>query len=799
MNGTPVSIETNRGERLRHLRRCVPAGLIVLLCAGLTVSTAASAQKPRRLEDLQTKAEVKVVRRPPAARGGATIDFENLAGRTRVTTQYASQGVQFHNAYLSETNKARSGSKALRVAPPSTEFHTGPMLISFSSGKSRVKLYAYSVHSVTGTLKAYDATNRVVDTDGPRAVSTSGHDTAFEVKTPTAVIRRVELQYASTALESIDDLEFVGEEPATLPTTAATVVITSPVDGERLSSNRLVLAGTVSGEQLVSPGKVENGYGLPPGSSAPSPSVGSIGLAGSGDSRTFRQTRIVGVGPQTLTVKVENAAGLVGSDDVRVTYYPVLLGSRIDSEGAALGAFSFGGASGECTYAVFTQAAVAAIEGRTHLIRGPILAKWRSLVTTSGYPSMGCPIDDELQVAEDAARRQTFQKGRIFHDATGTFQVPEVFVDAMAQRGGGEAAFGIPVADPSSSIGRMQTWAFQGFRRPGRVDPEVTLEIRGSPPRLYVQRIGGDLSAVEVVSPTTPTLTEVYPCSNFLGPCDVSLPDEPPLPESTMADLCSHDHYRGWEFLADITPGTDPDPPEWPAVTSDHETSVLRGIATKSRPSTEDNPLTHEIYRSCPDFAALTAEQFLDEERRLCISDWHTDVVPVPGFRGLMGEGKTHMPVEYEMYYAQHFNVLFDDPRPGDLIFAAGRWIVDCGHDYKTEIHPPAVWAHMRTGTHNGHPATLAMVWANGWYTGDAVELEIHPPPRPSPNALLNVFREHGDEIDVTVDDTIVGSEYLKLTFSASPRRNSVTPSGEMKWMAGRGYEARYKVYWTER
>ena len=44
--------------------------------------------------------------------------------------------------------------------------------------------------------------------------------------------------------------------------------------------------------------------------------------------------------------------------------------------------------------------------------------------------------------------------------------MPAVFVDAIDKRGG-EETVGIPIAEPTSSTGVMQTWLFQRFTRPG--------------------------------------------------------------------------------------------------------------------------------------------------------------------------------------------------------------------------------------------------------------------------------------------------------------------------------------------
>jgi hypothetical protein len=130
-------------------------------------------------------------------------------------------------------------------------------------------------------------------------------------------------------------------------------------------------------------------------------------------------------------------------------------------------------------------------------------------------------------------------------------------------------------------------------------------------------------------------------------------------------------------------------------------------------------------------------------------------------------------------------------------MFVSGRWIIDCGHEYKTEIHPPSIVAIMRTITLEGEPATQARVWVNGFYSGDPVEFDIHPPPRPSPDALLTVARADSP-LGLTVDDTIRELQYIRLRFSASLRQVQVTEAGEMKHEPGRGYLGLWTLRWDE-
>jgi hypothetical protein len=122
------------------------------------------------------------------------------------------------------------------------------------------------------------------------------------------------------------------------------------------------------------------------------------------------------------------------------------------------------------------------------------------------------------------SRAQDFDGGRIYsHPTIGAFSVPSVFVDAIDKRGGEEAT-GLPIAEPTSSPGIMQTWLFQRFTRPDHPDlVPSTLEIRSTPPRLWIERQPSTLPV-----PTTGTVYEDFPCAGNLGPCMVDEPMTPP-------------------------------------------------------------------------------------------------------------------------------------------------------------------------------------------------------------------------------------------------------------------------------
>ncbi len=745
--------------------------------------------------------------------GNATFDFEDLADGTRLTNQYGTRGVLFSGAYVSASAPTHSGTRVLFAGNPGGEFHPPPMGIDFSSAKSRVSLFAraqYPGGTTRTTLRAFDAAGAVLATDGPKALTNTAL-VSFQVSTTSARIRRVELFNDDTSFEIIDDLVVVGQPPPPPPTGTPVVTITEPTAGSTVAVRDQMARGTVTGNGLRPPGKLLHEIRRPPGSLVP-PFSTPLALAGTGTSLTFQQALQLGIGPQTITVSAENTAARTGTRSIEVTYFPTALKARIDQEAATLGAFSFGSQVSGCTYAVYERGAVALVGRTTRTIRGAILDKWRGLKDLNGYPKLGCPMEDERAVAGDAARAQLFSGGRIYATASGAFQVPRIFADAIDARGG-ERASGIPVADPTQSIGVYETWLFQRFRAPGLTRPTGTLEIRGTPARLYLERVAGDRTAADITD-EAPTIVEHYACASSQGPCPITAPSDAPLPNP--GTYCNNEKYD-WEGVegawSDITGlDTSPNPAEWAAIVGQHTLTPVWGVVATAKRSHIDNPYTHDNrYGPCVkgvssafDALSVGADYLLDDRTEFCSSDMHVKLVPLPGYKSLIAAGQSNpdvFTIEFEEYYGRPYLYgNFREPFRNDLVFAAGRWIIDCGHTpYHSEIHPPQVMAHMRTQTRNGRPETAARIWVNGYFTGDPIDLELHAPPRPSPTANLVLVRPRGDELDVTLADSMPSLQYVRVRISSPTRRlNAVDGQGKVSWQTGRGTQGTWTVGWDQ-
>jgi hypothetical protein len=341
-------------------------------------------------------------------------------------------------------------------------------------------------------------------------------------------------------------------------------------------------------------------------------------------------------------------------------------------------------------------------------------------------------------------------------------------------------------------------WQFQQFRKLdgiGQPTLRSTLQIQGpyAAPRLYVARQGGDNSGYSGIpmSSETPTQMVSFPCSTVEGPCSVTAPaTEEPLPNPGA--YCGNKTLDWKELLFGGLDGTY-EPPQWVPVTGHYVQTPFYGIVKSFKPPGGDNPFSHE-YRiePCP---VPTLEALLNET--ICSSDWNLDARGLPGYRRIQA-GRSALHVEWEREFSRYFLVGWGDPHPGDLVFVSGRHIVDCGHEpFKTEIHPPSVVAFMRTLPYNGRSSTQANVWVNGFYSGDPVQFDIIPPPRPSPTATLGYVRADGGLYDVTLTPTTPEGNRVRLRFTASRRQNRITSLGEMKWATGRTYYGRWHVYWN--
>jgi LGFP repeat len=729
----------------------------------------------------------------PSRAAAQAIDFENLPAGTAVKAQYGVRGVIFPgDAHIATDPHAHSGTRVLRsIAETAEVFTVSPLVMTFTSPQKRVAFFAGNFPGGTGrgTLKAFGANNAVLAQDGPKAVPANAFTAFFEVKTPQPAIVRAEFQIEGGALELIDDL-VVGGTTAPPPTSPPLVDITSPTDGAVFNAGTVAFRGTVTGPSLLDTATLRVTMGLPGDSTAP-PSNNDVTLQGSGNTRTFSLDYGALTGPYTLTAIATNTANLQGTKTVHFTVLPDAIRARYDSSGGAgtFGPLRFGSGEAGCVIAVYEKGLIAAVDNATFITTGAIFQKWMAVREQGHFLGrLGCPTAEERD-ALGGTRAQDFRHGRIYNQAGTTAYVPEVFRDAIEILGGEETT-GVALTDPTDSSGAMQTWLFQRFARLDHPSPAIepsTLEIRGSPPVLYVERVGELVeTAGTTLQPRTATVYRTFPCDGNLGPCPhVEKPVAPP--PMTHADALTRcpGTYDAIDFVV-----------EWQWLSGgDHGQTPLLGWVHQSQLSCTDNPLTHDYTYTNNSPRCKITDVFP--------SDWQVYVRPLPPF-GLTTEDQTYLEMEVEAYYLGYFFAGWGWPIEGDLIFTNGRWIMDCGHDdpgYKAEIHPPYLWSDMSTRKRaDGSLETVALIWVNGYFPGDPVDVEIWPPPRPSPDAFLTVTRpvDAGAALGLNVALT-TSYAGAKATFSAPHREVEVERSGKMNWATGRGYEGEWTVYWSQR
>ena len=805
------------------------------------------------------------------------LDFEDVAPGTTITTQYAPppRGVLFEGSYLETDAAAHSGTHVIREIKPGNEFYAiVPLVIRFTSPQARVKLFAGSqFDSENGTLKAFDSAGTVVASDGPRLVQQNTFTTAFEVTAATPSITRVEFQLENSSFASIDDLEFQGDPAAPLPTEAPVVQLTQPVNGINVDIPndipRLDIAGTVTGDGLPSQVTVTVGFKRPPESANLPPLTLVLDLTGIGTTRQFTLQggmTPLPLGPIVVTATAENIAGLKGTATSTLTNFPQAVRDRFNVEGGAavFGEFQYG-LLGACAIAVYEHGAISGRNGGAIVVRGDVFTKWLSVRGPLNEPAwLGCPTNEEGDTLA-GARSQPFERGRIYAklptiSPPAAFYVPAVFVDAIDKRGG-DPGIGLPLGDPSDSAGAMKTWLFQQFARPGDQDSFApsTMEIRGTPPTLWMERQAGlwlqgngiysdtfvRTEQDKALQKTFATLWEGFACQDNLGPCTVSAePIFPPeIPPQNQPDF-RNQFCDGTTYF----PGV-PGPPEWKAIRGQYDATPVFGVVTQVQMEDYDNGLTHRTHNgTCPAdaeelglvFGFLTggvegAEAWANVGSLVCASDFEFFVRPLgpmivttPELPSLFGEkNKYVIKTEYEVAYAAAAHNFLGTPAVGDLLHMTGRWIVDCGHSpYKTELHPLFSFARAKTvftetnpftgleePLFGRKPATRVAIWVNGWYPGgdnNAIEFDIFPPPRPTPRALLHVVKPADSPPgsgnchtanDVTLCYTIgpAGSATkVHLRFTASRRENPVTQDGEMLFEPGREYWGIWYLYWGD-
>ena len=632
-----------------------------------------------------------------------------------------------------------------------------------------------------GTLQAFDANGGLLVEDGPKPVAADAFTTRFEVTSPTPAITKAVLQLENAAHYAIDDLEFDGERRRRRPAAAGRHHFAA--DGAEFDTDAFTIEGTITGEGLLSTAQATVEFGRPPEQTVP-PFTTALSVFGTGTTRQFNcpaASMARHSGPIKITVEAENFAGEKGSATSTITNLPPAIRNRAAAEGAAARRFSVRRVRPRLQDRGLPECGDqrARVGNKTFVIRGDILAKW---IPERGH--LGCPLAEErprvqfsfavgnwclfvsgtdgpCEAPAVEGRVQDFTGGRI-HSTTGigTFYVPLVFVDAIKKRGGEEAT-GVPMADPTSSVGAMETWLFQRF-----VVPELpkrlpsTLEIRGTPPRVYLERQAGHLLEPSNGQPleTTGTIWEHFSCDGNLGPCTVEQTPAQPDPIPNTGEFCFGGTVastillgigpRAWEPVLEREPffGSLPLAVLRPPDKGNFISTPLFGVVTFAKLADVDLTLIHEwcygedwiplncfsdwIFRIRPYGAHAGARTFPEPLRRNQGQHDRQDRVRalLLGRRHLArpsDQARSHLhrgPVGHRLR-ARH---LQDGASPDLHVLQDAD-----GNDTDEPVHRDRRSESVRRDAGESGSCDASRHRVNGWYPGDPIEFDVHPPPRP--------------------------------------------------------------------
>jgi hypothetical protein len=705
------------------------------------------------------------------------VNFDGVPVNRAAAFLYAAQGVTFASNVGIGTNLNHQPAPAPHSAPQLAQVILGefagavPLSFDFTSGQTHVAFYgcSYTLRT-TGMAKAFDASRNVVAQVGPIRLTDRACQTRFDLRSTTPNIVHVEFNvfFGNTpAVDlAIDDLFFEGgQPPPSVPTDIPVITITTPANGASLDATSITVAGTVSGSGLLPSMALSTGA-----------ADFSVPLAGAGTSRTFSQSLRIPLGNVTITAKEDNTGGKQGTATISLVNLPAPLRDPTGGRGPLKNAMDL---SPTCRIAVYQSSAIALERtGGAHVftIESLVFPKWSAWARASTNPIPGglCPTENADGAIQESTARQNFVGGRIYFDVNGAgapFYVPKVFAEAIDVLGG-EGAVGVPLSDPQSAP-LAHVYLFQRFSRVGGALP-TTIEIKGRSPKLWVERQGADLKSLNQahlpLAFRTATWAEQFNCAAIYGPCDVApVTSEPPLSNTGLA------YCHGTEALkAALTGGPPVD--EWvPVLGKQGNTTptLLEGWVSDSRHAAQDWQGSHEFTHNDP----ITGW-----------ADWNVFVHPLDPFRNLATTTDDSIEVEFEWYPAQYFMLTLPHglliggmPLPGDLYIAAGRWIIDCGHNppASAEIHPPFATATVRTVGSEDNTFTSAAIWVNGYYRGGApIEFFLFPPPHVAPNAVMSISRTSNAQaaFDVQVIDTFDPSftdedwnSFVRVRFYSEP------------------------------
>jgi hypothetical protein len=675
---------------------------------------------------------------------------------------------------------------------------------------------------------------------------------------------------------ALDDIEF--ETRVQPPLTPPVVTLLAPTNvNYDVVHNTLGVLGSVAGPEVVSARWILTEES---GKLGPAAIQEALPLSSTGPDRWSFNSSIFSrraIGNYHLAVEAVNRIGQTGRAEVRFTNFPdgVPAGSHVE-----LGTFRYGDSAGAgCADAVYERGAVSLslVDDSTRLVSGRIFTKWQAVVDhrLGTRDNLGCPLglaSDIIQPPWHAiVFRQAFDRGVIYDVPTssgttlpvGTFYVPNVLEEAGKKLRGASPMFttvGLPIEDPQGDP-HATLW-LQRFQRFDADAVTATLQLRvegGDRNQLHAALRGMDSEGRVFVPdgpaiPTSrmPTVMLRFPCefrsdnldrspwTCTVGPTTrTRCPDDRPCPrmDDFVQQVCQGDTFDTTEGIKQqiaAVPFIGPqalkcvdfdgrhEVPHWGAVrgtlpfgTGDHtQTDTIAGFVLTSRFSSEDWAGSH--FNCWHDFLGLG-----------CQSDWNTHIRPMPEHRFMLAANLAtdKLEIEWERTWSEEpfwTNIRTgrepsEYPRPGDFLYAYGRWIIDCGHGpFRSEIHSPQALVWSRTTTYRDREASRVAIWVNHFFDGRPVTFEMAAPPKPSPNATLVVARPRAYEfnnarfVEPAVETNWDMGGTISMTFTAPPITAWMSCEGVQGYPADdpertirrgeplREYAGVWYVYWQE-
>jgi hypothetical protein len=670
-----------------------------------------------------------------------------------------------------------------------SEFDEEPLRLRFTCGVEEVTLHSGVPwdprgHQVTITVEAFDKTGKLVDRKQRNFHNKTDVDIPFRLEAPhkNPIIWEIKIDARQQTnegkvgfFEFIDDIIFKSEIPPPPQAQEPPKIIIEKPTVNNTKYPDILVSGKIYGKGIFpefNPPEVRISWPISSTATAGGYVYWSQYPLNLGQhlfwmipnqSLSFSfPFKLTYFGKNTITVSACNAKGKVKAHK-SITYFPPPIQSEYHSKGGAsrYGTFIWGTTIGNCMFAIYQKGAILHSSAGTYSCFGKIFQKWSNMITNIGFSALGCALGSEKLIAGGSF--QNFVNGRIYSGSKGAFVVMEPFIKAIDQLNFVKN-YGLPVSDTvfQSSKAYILPIQWQKFQRTIAGHTFVsTMEITEDPKSKQkilwlatpdfegVKRAG--LKEQEFTS-RLPFVWRSINCSSQGGVLTCSPVKKKAtmkLSYNALKKVCNNSNYPFGSA------------PAWASLASKKIIPYMGNISSSGL-SGKDHGACHScdtwgIGGGLFDGVDFCIHVVADPEYE------HRLRETIPVSKRLIGPfEQKDLEVEYEYCVVGYpepndWSDMSKGAKPGTLVkgdkmYLAGRWISDCGchpsfpkapsqycqSPYKTEIHPPAIMINMYTGKELGKTATIAeLVYFDWWYPGEKVEIDVFPPPRPTPTATL--------------------------------------------------------------